>query len=316
MLSFEIIQFINNNLSEIVPNVLAFANTVIAVMGLRIKKNTSTKELEKVKAGKIDEIVSELIDSGTLTFTELYKAKNFLDIAKKADAYRAKKGTIEPIRPQNFDWHIRFYDACGNSADEDMQEIWARILSGEIDHPGGVSMRTLDCLRNLSKEEAQLFQKVCKASVVIGRSTCLLRIDDLMGKNGITYDDVLRLEDCGLMKSDVGNSVTLLVSDSFRMITNDERYALLVKKREGIVKTLSRLDIPHYLFTRSGSDLFPVVGGSTDIEELCSHLQNEFQDYEFECGQVIKNENGKVTYSLIKVVIESNYVESGSNTSG
>lgn len=80
----EIIQFFNSNLSDIVPNVFSFANTVIAVMGLRVKKSTSAKELEKVKAGKIDEIVSELIDSGALTFTKLYKVKNFLDIAKKS----------------------------------------------------------------------------------------------------------------------------------------------------------------------------------------------------------------------------------------
>lgn len=50
----EIIQFFNSNLSDIVPNVFSFANTVIAVMGLRVKKSTSAKELEKVKAGKID----------------------------------------------------------------------------------------------------------------------------------------------------------------------------------------------------------------------------------------------------------------------
>ena len=54
---------------------------------------------------------------------------------------------------------FRFRSGCISS--EEMQRLWARILSGEVQSPGGTSLRTLDTLRNMSKIDAEMFNDAC-----------------------------------------------------------------------------------------------------------------------------------------------------------
>lgn len=70
-----------------------------------------------------------------MTYTEFYKAKNFLKIAKKADTHYSQKQQDRNYNFYDFDWFMRFYEAVGNISDDDMQDIWARILAGEINNP-------------------------------------------------------------------------------------------------------------------------------------------------------------------------------------
>lgn len=39
-----------------------------------------------------------------------------------------------------------------------MRQLWARVLAGEIEHPGSFSLRTVEVLRNMSQAEALAFK--------------------------------------------------------------------------------------------------------------------------------------------------------------
>ena len=43
-----------------------------------------------------------------------------------------------------------------------MREIWGRVLAGEVKRPKSYSLRTMEILRNLAKEEAALFVKASR----------------------------------------------------------------------------------------------------------------------------------------------------------
>lgn len=62
--------------------------------------------------------------------------------------------------PLDEDWLTRFFDIVGDVSSEDMQLIWSKILAGEIEQAGKFSLRTLETIRNVSKSEAEIFQKV------------------------------------------------------------------------------------------------------------------------------------------------------------
>ena len=79
----EIISYLLTNAPAIWSGLGPVVGSLITVLFLR--KNTSTTEFEKIKAGKFDEVLDDLLSSGHLTYTELYKANNFLKIAKKAN---------------------------------------------------------------------------------------------------------------------------------------------------------------------------------------------------------------------------------------
>lgn len=56
------------------------------------------------------------------------------------------------------EFKIRFFHAAEEVSSEEVQDRWAKLLAGEIFRPGFFSLRTLDVLRNMSSEEAQLLQ--------------------------------------------------------------------------------------------------------------------------------------------------------------
>jgi hypothetical protein len=69
--------------------------------------------------------------------------------------------------PVNQDWTSRFFRDCEDISDEQMQQIWARILAGEVARPGRFAPRTLSVTRDLTKQDANLFTKLCQFGWVI-----------------------------------------------------------------------------------------------------------------------------------------------------
>lgn len=299
MASFDIVAFIKNNITGIIPSAQVVASAVMSAMFLRRKTSveTGTEEFEKIKAAKFSEAIDMLLESRKITYTDYWKMKNYAEIAKRAD--ELKSDQKKEIPTQSFDWHTRFYEACGNISDDEMQEIWSAVLSGEINNPGSYSLRTLDCLRNISKEEAKLFKKVCECSVKVGGTVFLPCFGGIMEKNGITYDDVIRMDDCGLVKSDSGITISLDVDEHFKLVTYDDLFVLIVKKREE--SSTNRLTLRQYLFTAAGKELFSIVGSKMNMEDLCETLQAEYQDLEFACGQIISKEGNHIKYVVTSV---------------
>src|SRR6202453_2433377 len=63
---------------------------------------------------------------------------------------------VDPA-PVAQDWSRHFFSSSQDVSDEDIQKIWARILAGEVTRPGSFAKRTLDALRLIDKQEADLF---------------------------------------------------------------------------------------------------------------------------------------------------------------
>ena len=165
-------------------------------------------------------------------------------------------------------------------------------------------MRTLECLRNLSKEEAMLFLKICEASIQIGRNVALPRIDSYLDQKKITYDEIIRLEDCGLIKADASIQTTLGVTKEYRILTHSDAWVLLTKKKEEATKKgTHRLAIDEYLFSQSGAELFTVIGinGNRDFIDICDLFRKQFTDFDFERGQIISRSGNQIQYLILKV---------------
>lgn len=87
---------------------------------------------------------------------ESRKMSNLQQIVNQAKTQFTEGEQISP-EPVNEDWQNRFFSIAEDISDEEMQKLWANILAGEVKRPKSFSLRTLDVLRNLSKEEAELF---------------------------------------------------------------------------------------------------------------------------------------------------------------
>lgn len=165
-----------NFLMEIMKNgLLGIASSSISsfigtmVSSLFLRKNTLTSEFEKIKIGKFNDLIDQLLENGEITYLEFYKSKNLLEIAEKADRTynKEKSGNFHQDNFKfDFDWFLRFFDYASNISNEEMQEVWAKVLSREIQYPNSTSITLLNALSMMRQEQALLFCNISKFALM------------------------------------------------------------------------------------------------------------------------------------------------------
>lgn len=284
------------NIIQILNQIPGFSNSVSLMIGAIItavflRRNTQAQEFEKIKANKFGEVVDDLLESGKMTLTEYYKTKNFLKIAEMADSMVQEKRNNSIDKQYSFDWFIRYYEASGNISDKEMQILWAKILAGEIEKPSSYSLRTLDVLRNISKEEAERFVKICNAAIKIESGKYVIPADqDYLSKNGINYSDILMLEEIGLINSGSG----IYINDDLESDTESKLYmygSLIVK---AIASENRKFSLRVYPFTNVGNELATLIDRESNEENflgLCKKSQNSNPGVLITVHRIIPSEN-------------------------
>ena len=268
MTGLEIIELLKRNVGEITTSIGAISGSLITAIFLR--NNTSIKEFEKIKAGKFDEVVEELLSSGKMTYTEFYRAKNFLNIAKKADKYSEKK-ILKDNNPYDFDWFIRFYDTVGNISNNEMQELWAKILAGEVNNPNSFSLKTIDVLKNIGKEEAVLFESVCKSCFVYDDKAFLPYYDSYMSRKGITYSMIMYLSELGLIYNNSLLAKKIPVSNEGGAVIVNGDYLLTAKS---VSDNTTLLYIKQFPLTAAGQELATLINGIPDLDDFVTFVKD------------------------------------------
>ncbi len=266
MTELEIIELLKGSVGEITTAIGAVAGSLITAIFLR--NNTSIKEFEKIKAGRFEEVTEELLSSGKMSYTEFYKAKNFLNIAKKADKYSSKKISDE-TQPYDFDWFIRFYETVGNISNSEMQEIWAKILAGEINNPHSFSLKTIDALRNIGKEEAELFATICRSCFVFGDGPFLPFYETYMNRKDITYSMIMYLSELGLIYNDGTLVKKIPISNEGMAVILNGDYLLTAKSEEDA----KELVIKQFPLTVVGRELATLINGMPDYDDFVSFVK-------------------------------------------
>lgn len=154
-----------------------------------------------------------------------------------------------------------------------MRKLWAKLLAGEIKQPGAHSVRTLDVLRNLTREEARLLERV--AAYVNGDAIYKLGSLGTTAEDArLTFSDVLSLVDAGLLNAG----------------TNIER-----KHAAGAASHLVFSDVVLQLLgtTPLGLPIFKLTPAGTDMARLLAIPADQL--YVRELAQVFCRATWKVT---------------------
>ena len=128
------------------------------------------------------------------------KEANVVGVVKKSLPHIVEQAQPEKMDP---DWVTNFANQCQNTSNEEMQELWARILAGEANSPGSFSKRTVNLVQELDKDDADAFTKLCGFVVKFrGRAIPLFlnSFHKIYTDNGISFDLAARLDDAGLIQ--------------------------------------------------------------------------------------------------------------------
>lgn len=167
---------------------------------------------------------------------ETRKLNNVKSVLEKATSHftEGEKVSDEPV---NADWTNRFIGIVEDISDETLQDIWGRILAGEVKRPNSYSLRTLDLLRNITKEEAELFVKASKYYI---ERDCIYT-----GDFALSLNETLLLGETGLINSE-GLTMNWNVEPNSKLNVIVDKQTLLIlqndsNKRFKIIPSLRRL---------------------------------------------------------------------------
>lgn len=259
-------QMDGNALILCLQNGLETASKVGPIVGaifaaIFLRKNTKDAEFEKLKAGKFREVADRLLASGYMTYTEFYKAANFLHVAELADQVFKQdyQNKADENQKYDFDWYMRFYDIVGNISDEEMQAIWARILAGEIHRKGTYSLQLLDILKNFTQKQAELYNRVCSHCFISGDNVYIPNDNEYLQFANITYQDILDLDALGLINSSGTTFLSVKVQpDRPALFGNDMLRMVIEYNGQGnATQEFSFLQFP---FTSAGRELITLIG--------------------------------------------------------
>lgn len=174
------------------------------------------------------------------------------------------------------DWVNRFFDIAKDISNEEMQLIWGHILAGEIKQPKSFSVRTLDILKNLSKQEAHLFKKFGEIAFNDGRGNYFILDTDngtfLENKFQVKFLEKLILEEVGLISSHL-NHIYFLDIDP-KLETIGEFRLLWFYGAKGIAIRINdssptfRMKFERFTFSNSGGELTKLIDTNYDEEYL------------------------------------------------
>jgi uncharacterized repeat protein (TIGR03899 family) len=102
------------------------------------------------------------------------------------------------------DWTTRFFNIIEDVSNEEMQNLWGRILAGEVAKPKTYSIRTLELLKNLGKSDAECFIKFGKLAVTSSNTSFIVNFNNeklLEEKYKLTFGERLLLEELGLINA-------------------------------------------------------------------------------------------------------------------
>lgn len=297
----EIINFLSNNFPTVMSTVGAIAGSVFTAIFLR--HNTAAKEFEKIKAGQLKETADELLKSGKMTYTEYYKANNFLAVAKRADEFYSEMHQEQAADKYDFDWFIRFYEAVGNISNEEMQEIWARILAGEINNPGSFSLRAIDILKNLSRADAELFERVCLYAMRTSGHIFVPNYDSYLDTFGISYSDVMRLDELGLLNSNGLLVLSIQVQNSESVLLNNDQMAITLRSKGN---DASMIEVKQFPLTDVGRELFGILKLSTpyDCYSILAKELSKSKSIVVALHPVVTVKGNQITYNKINLLDE------------
>ena len=233
----------------------------------RIKKFAEANTILGL-AHQLDDGSGELINRAKVRLAqrEIEGQKNVESIIDKSILALPSSVSPEPVNP---DWRRKFFIEAENICAEDLQELWGRVLAGELARPGTFSLRTLEALKHISQDEAEGFRVLCSLAMEYGWVAIPGHdLNSALTDFGIDYNRILALRDAGLLLA--GDNLAKFFKAPPDCDPGKHKVFLI---NNGILIELSGPILAHFsapalIFSRAGSELQQLMSRSPNDSYL------------------------------------------------
>ena len=163
----------------------------------------------------------------------------------------------------NPEFRRRWIWEASNVSDETLQDLWARLLAGELESPGSVSNDTMSIARDLNKERSEEFQTLCSAALCNSNGAPIIVVgcgspgSNSLEPYGLSYDVLMRLAHHRLIVNDMTSYMNMAVgSTQPKLLIRQQKQTWLLHWSDDN-KPDHRIE--GVLLTPAGKELFAVV---------------------------------------------------------
>lgn len=186
----------------------------------------------------------------------------------------------------------RYVESASQVTDQNMQELWGRILAGEIKSPGSFSLRALSIVSNLLEYEANLFEVFAKQTVRWKWYGFIpvLQYDDFLHSQGIGSGSVLVLADAGLVAEMPVTFNLLQPSEEFSAFFYGQNRMVYVRQKSPPLKVAQAC----WVLTRPGLELLGLIEREAEPKNM-QLLVDIFRKFTLErqVGSYVLKDEGK-----------------------
>lgn len=192
-------------------------NRVFDLIGILIEPTQTVRRARAQQAAKLIEAETlALVDDRTKrTIHRLLKEEERKQINMEATLLKSLPLIKDSADPNqiNEDWLLAFFDKSRFASDEEMQNTWAKILAGEANSPGSYSKRTVNKLGDMDRDDAIIFNTLCRFGVELqGEGITPLILDynhKIYSEQNLNFSQLNHLDDIGLISFDTINGFAL-----------------------------------------------------------------------------------------------------------
>lgn len=280
MSDFNLIKWEGKPLEKLIEVISSAIGTIYKPKAIRKEADAKAYEIEIIERaksralaeGKEIEAASYERMQDRLLHKEMKRQSN-IDAISSAAAEQLSQEESVSEEPVSEDWTTRFFNMAEDISDADMQALWGKILAGEVKQPKSFSLRTLELIRNLSKNEANIFLKASNYAIESNGVSFIFK-DSETSEKSLSYNERSTLVEVGLLNSDQFLSYQLLErpNDTSVLMTSGN-ILLVTKKRAGTA--IVNVDI--YAFSKSGIELLKLLKPTVQMTYL-SNLSKSLID--------------------------------------
>jgi len=160
---------------------------------------------------------------------EVRKQQNIESIVDKAYEELKNEESVSN-EPVDDDWIVRFFNSVEDVSNEKLQEIWGRILAGEIREPKQYPMRTLDVLRNITTKEANILEEISFCILRTSTTAFIPRVEQLWNEFNIQFNAVCLLGEAGIINLYPHNLIIDINKEPQAIIFNNQIVGSIKRK--------------------------------------------------------------------------------------
>lgn len=267
---------------------------------LRIKAEGQADALAII--GKATASARENLPKGTLLQghvemhdpLEIETRLNFQEQKRTGNLYRVIEMAAENLKGRevdnheiDHDWTARFFADVQDVTSENMQQIWAKILAGEVEKPGRTSFHTLAILKNMTQRDAELFSK---ASRFVFNDFIFREEEYVRNIAGFpSLGEFVKLESYSLLRVSqfLQQNISVLSANSCNARDRKALYKIFA------IGERTDIDIPCYVLTPQGVELYGFTEATLDLaytRELAKFISG--RGFQLKQAQILEEIDG------------------------